>query len=240
MKAYYQDEWVTIYCGDCREILPQLGPAETVITDPVWPNSSVKLPGSEDPITLFREMCDALTAAERLVIHLGCDSDPRFLQAVPLRWPFLRVCNLDYTVPHYKGRILYTGDIAYAFGRPPVSIPGRTLISGRCLSSISDKQFQRHTSKHRRRTMDHNPENNLGHPTPRRLEHVRWLVHQFSDRQVVDPFAGSGTTLVAAKFLNRHSIGIEIKEEFCEVAAARLSQGVFNLSPEESGLAGTG
>ena len=229
MKPYYQQNGVTLYCGDCREILPQLEALEAVITDPVWPDSIVKLPGSEDPVGLFAEMCKALPAAERLIVHLGCDTDPRFLQGVPSSWPFLRVCNLDYAVPHYKGRILYTGDIAYAFGRPPAYIPGRQLIGGRCVSSVSDRQFQRHTGKHRRRTMEHNPEDELGHPAPRRLEFVKWLVHQFSDKQVIDPFAGSGTTLVAAKYLGRQAIGIEIKEEYCEVAISRLSQMVMSL-----------
>ncbi len=229
MKPYYQQDGVTLYCGDCREILPELDPVEAIITDPVWPDAIVKLPGNEDPARLFAEMCEALPAAERLIVHLGCDTDPRFLQAVPSSWPFLRVCNLDYTVPHYKGRILYTGDIAYAFGRPPAYIPGRQLIGGRCVSSVSDRQFQRHTGKHRRRTMEHNPEDKLGHPTPRQLELVKWLVYQFSDKQVIDPFAGSGTTLVAAKYLGRQAIGIEIKEEYCEVAISRLSQMVMKL-----------
>lgn len=75
MKPYYQDNYVTIYHGDCREILPQLE-LETIITDPVWPNAAVKMQGQENPAELFREMCLALPRAERLVVQLGCDSDP--------------------------------------------------------------------------------------------------------------------------------------------------------------------
>ena len=228
-KPYYQDTWVTIYHGDCREILPELEALETVITDPVWPGTVVDLDGSQDPAGLFSDMCRALPPAERLIVHLGCDTDPRFLRGIPSSWNFLRVCNLDYTIPHYKGRILYTGDIAYVFGRPPAYISGRQLITGGCRSSVLDRQNMRHTGKHRRRTMAHSPEDGLVHPTPRRLEHVKWLVSQLSDNQVVDPFMGSGTTAVAAKYLNRQFIGIEIKEEYCEVAAKRCSQSVMKL-----------
>ncbi len=46
---------------------------------------------------------------------------------------------------------------------------------------------------------------------------------------ILDPFLGSGTTAYCAKKLNRHCIGIEIEEKYCEIAAKRCSQGVFNL-----------
>ena len=229
MNAYYQDKWVTIYHGDCREVLPEIKALESVITDPVWPNTIVNLPGADRPAELFHEMCMALPRADRLVVQLGCDSDPRFLAGIPLSWPFLRVCWLDYARVSYKGRLLYTGDVAYAFGIPPAYIEGRQVISGMCRSSRSDREYQRHTAGNVHKKEFTKPDG-LPHPCPRRLEHVRWLVHQFSDNAVCDPFMGIGTTAVAAKYLNRSFVGIEIEERYCEIAARRCCQDVMELT----------
>jgi DNA modification methylase len=67
------------------------------------------------------------------------------------------------------------------------------------------------------------------HSSPKPLGVMRWLVDRltFPGDMIVDPFAGSGSTLVAAKQLGRSAIGVEIDEHHCEVAAMRLSQGTL-------------
>lgn len=81
------------------------------------------------------------------------------------------------------------------------------------------------------------------HPTPKPTSLLRYLIGKVSRPGdiILDPFMGSGTTLVAAKQLGRRAIGIEIEEKYCQIAVDRLRQAVFQFDepapePEQLGL----
>ncbi len=231
METYYAESGVVIYHGDARH----LGwlTAESIITDPVWPNSVFG--DSVDPQKLLQETLEngQFPGVERCVIHLGCDSDPRFLQAVPERWPFIRVCWLDYARPSYKGRILYGSDIAYVFGTVPAPRQGQFLIPGKCMAQRTGFKIQREIGGPTSAQKNYRRNKEIvgrAHPCPRRIQHVQWLCKWLGGASVLDPFCGSGTTLLACKSLGIPCIGIEIEERYCEIAAKRLSQGVLDLA----------
>lgn len=201
---------ITLYCADFRDVLPLIESIDCVITDPVWPNAHPELIGSDDPVGLWVSMLSILPKHKRLVVWLGCQSDPRFLTPVQTTMPFLRLQYIRRAVPSYNGRCLVTGDVIYAFGEWPPARKGATVIPGEC--SV--------TCKHRKA---------VRHPCSRNEEAAKWVVKWWlGDGEIgIDPYAGSGTTLVAAKLLGLRCIGIEIEERYCEIAANRLRQEVL-------------
>jgi DNA modification methylase len=210
MKPYYEHAGITIYHGDCRDVETAV---DAIITDPVWPNAPANMfPNVEDPQLLFSEMF-GFHVATRVAVVLRHDSDPRFLESVPKRYPFFRTIILPYVMPGYIGRKLGGDELAYCFGEPIKFQKGRQVIPGRAPSVQPDGRAAN------------------GHPCSRAEKHCDFLVTWWSDagETICDPFMGSGTTLVAAKRLGRKAIGIEIEERYCEIAAKRLQQEALPL-----------
>ena len=209
VKPYYEEPGITIYHGDCRDILPTLEPVDCVITDPIWPNTLKEWTDKfGDPSRLFSEVAVHFPRlSKRCVVHLGGGSDPRFLLAIPKEFPFLGISWLRYALPSFRGRMMVGADVAYSFGAPPV---GKGCVPSEAPTSQPGGR-------------------NMGHPCPRREKHVTWLVHWFANSTVLDPFMGIGTTLMCAKLLRVPAIGIEIEEKYCEIAVKRLAQEVLAI-----------
>ncbi len=241
MKLRLNEHGVRLYEGDSRIICPfneKIGSQHpgallwlelkarlanlVVLVDPVWPNAPKGMfPDVDDPRRLFRDALDALPGLpRRLIVILGCNSDPRFLNVVPAELPFVRAVWLRYEIPAARGTVLNSGDVAYVFGDHRAQ-PGATLIPGEATSNGSFGQGVK------------GPRG--AHPCPRDLDHMRWLVSRLTlpSDLILDPFAGSGTTLLAAREHGRESIGIEINHEYCAAARRKLSQMPLALPPQE-------
>ncbi len=215
MKPYYQDDFATIFHGDCRELLPELK-ADVVITDPPYNAKKKYGLGTNDNrpwdewVRWFvdcRDLClgaapDALfflsQRAHAEVIGRDRRPDWTLVWSKPLS---LAICALPF-MPHWE----------------PIAYYGKTRRK--------DGAFWGGD------VLRHNVTKNIyGHPAEKPIRLMVDLVSRFTG-VVLDPFAGSGTTLVAAKALGRKSIGIEIEEKYCEIAANRLRQEVLWKEPE--------
>ena len=158
----------------------------------------------------------AMNPVRRAVVVMRMDSDPRFLAC--MKMPFFRVQILPYVMPGFIGRKLGGDELAYCFGEPVPSAPGRRLIPGYA------PKVQPGGRK------------GNGHPCSRALEHFLWLVGWWSEpgEIILDPFMGSGTTCVAAVAQGRRTIGIEIDPEYFAIACERVEdaqrQGRLEMS----------
>lgn len=202
-------EGVTLHLGDCRAVLPLLAAVDSVVTDPVWPNVPAgSIAGSDDPWGLWDQALARMPAHARIIVCMRCDSDPRFLSAIPAKKPFLRSIQLPYVMPGYLGRILGGDETAYWFGEPIKRQPGRMVIPGRAPSVQPGGR----------------PPN--GHPMSRAQDHFDWLLNWCSDKDemVLDPFMGSGTTGVSAVKLGRRFTGIEIEPKYFDIACRRIDE----------------
>jgi len=201
MKPYYESGNITIYHGDCREILPALS-ADAVFADPPY---GVGKAAWDDAFSMDWMPKAANAAGLMLAITPGIVN----LLAIPAsigpqryRWT-LSVRIINATVRGALGFgnwiacLLYSRETSSIFSQLPDA--GEIAIRGKM------------------------PD----HPSPKPLDAMRWLMRRIKGESIIDPFCGSGTTLIVAKECGRRGIGIEIEEKYCEMAAKRLAQEVI-------------
>jgi hypothetical protein len=219
VKPYYSDDKVTLYHGDCREITEWLA-ADVLVTDPPygrgWRQGALKASGSDghqgiagDCTTETRDAALALWGP-RLALVFGD------LMLAP---PEGTKQVLVYRKPPNAGTRGATGgrrrdlEAVYMLGPWPTGLGGETSIIPTSEPSQGNPS---------------SPQGRFGHPHAKPQDTMGHLIGMTAG-VVADPFAGSGSTLVAAKALGRRSIGVELDEAYCEIAAKRLAQGAFDF-----------
>lgn len=229
ITPYYERHGITIYRGDCRDVLPQIS-ADVCITDPPYAEETHagarrSRPGVTGSVPLIdfesftqAAICETFGLIGR-VIQRWCVAtmDWRYMLALESSPPIgLRFVRFGVWVKP-NGAPQFTGDRP-ATGWEAVAIlhrdGGRMEWNGGGHHAVWT-----------------HPKENGDHPTQKPLELIKQFVSLFSDpgETILDPFMGSGTVLRAAKDLGRRAIGVEIEERYCEIAARRLAQEVMAL-----------
>jgi site-specific DNA-methyltransferase (adenine-specific) len=224
MKAYYEDDSIRLYHGNSMELLPQFGMTDHVITDPPYTerthNNAKTNKGAGHGVEAvdFRPLTDG-----ELLYALECCG------RIAHRWV---ITSLDYAhaaafdaKPPAGLRSLRVGVWVKPNPMPQISADR----PGQGWEAISF--FHRADAKPRWNgggkagVWTYPVVQNMGHPTSKPVEMVSDWVRLFTDEgeTILDPFCGSGTTLVAAKATGRKAIGIEQREDYCEMTAKRLS-----------------
>lgn len=211
MKPYFEDSAVTIYHGDCREILPDVAGVDLVLTDPPyghgWRGINSEAPGGRN---WTRRRAEAIE---------GHDTpfDPSFLLGFP--------------------DVVLFGANHYADKLPPSAA---WFVwdkrDGTAVNNLSDCEMawsKRGGSARLYRHMWNGlcRDSEIGehlHPTQKPIALMKWVLGFFPDATtVLDPYMGAGSVLRAAKDLGRKAIGIEIEGRYCEIAAKRMAQEVL-------------
>ena len=232
-KAYYDEDGVTIYHGDCIEILPELEVAALIATDPpygtglVYADTFIDSLAGDEYWSWFRRVVTMMRERGKTVIFTHRNHSLKYLHD----WDWVGVWHKPASfgvrignspiLPHWepvyfygmhnRGLGSYSADV---FSYMPVkALRGRGMPP----SVMLDRREWQCAAK------------NGQHPTPKPIELIQHWIEIFTQPGdlVIDPFMGSGTTCMACKKLGRRAIGIEIVESFCELSANRCAQTVM-------------
>jgi len=209
-EPYYDDGQVQIWHGDVRDH-PHLLSAGVLVTDPPYgigyrsghprrEGNARSIAGDED--TSLRDFV------------LGCWRGPALVFG---SWRRPRPAETRMVLVWDKGGALGSGDLSLPWkpDHEEVYVLGSGFVGTRDCGSV----------------LRCPPEQAVGraHPHQKPVRLMSMLLAKCPPGAVLDPFMGSGSTLVAAKSLGRRAVGIEIEERYCEIAAKRCAQGVLDL-----------
>lgn len=219
VTPYYQDEAVTLFHGNCLELTEWVD-ADVLITDPPYGIGGSlsfgwkgRKPKGWKPTFEVQEWDKTLDVRDAALTLWGdrpaavfgspkrLDGAPTYRE-VPLIW---------------DKETVGMGDVDFPWG-PSYEL---IFVSGKGWAGRREGAIMRN-GYHKATTAVE-----VGHPTPKPVGLMERLIAKAPDGVIGDPFAGGGSTLIAARNQGRSAIGVEIEERYCEVIANRLAQGVL-------------
>ena len=217
---YYDDgNGIVIYCADCLDVLPHLGPVDLVLTDPPYginwsrgvhaKRNSRSHDGilNDEDTSVRDEVLALLRDTPAIVFGSFYAPFPRHTKQI-LVWAKTADCGVVGSTTGYRR------------DAEPVFLVGSWPMQTVKWSSVlrSHPEFRGRAAR------------DSGHTHAKPVDLIRLLIERSPSAGVIlDPFMGSGTTLRAAKDLGRRCIGVEIVEAYCEIAVKRLRQSVLAL-----------
>ena len=220
MTPYYQDEYVRLYCGDCAVVLPQLERHDLLLTDPPYGLGRNRkgmleqgLRGKGGKGSYGRDYGEFFWDSERIPQWLIDQAVAKCSKAIIFGGNYYKLPSAKCWLVWDKEQSSDFADCELAWTNLDCAVKRyRHLWSGLCRKHL-EQRF---------------------HPTQKPHDVMSWALGLAGDIEtVLDPFAGSGTTLVAAKLRNLKATGIEREERYCEIAATRLGQEVLPLFKDE-------
>lgn len=232
MKPYYTDEWVTIYHGDCSELLYELSDnsVDLVLTDPPFFNPATHYISRDEEKGrrtfgdmsimkmafkgIYAELARLQKAQGHTLMFCDCVTYPTFFE-----------CAYNY-YQYVRALIWYKGKNYFSLGKGAWRYSYEMV-----LHAFNKNQFYVQLNRQDLIECKNVRQNDKLHQAEKPTDLLQEMISAVTNEgfTVLDPFLGSGSTLLAAKKLNRRCIGIEIEERYCEISAKRCSQGVFEL-----------
>jgi hypothetical protein len=217
VSVYYEDELVTLWHGDCRDITEWLD-ADVLLTDPPygvsWKQGDYLAPGRSEgwrgtPHAGIQNDSD-LTARDAVLSLWGEERPALVFGAINRDFPAGTRRVLVWKKPNDSG---FLHQSTWRLDWEPIFVLGKWPQAPASDSSV----IATSAGSHRQYAQGI-------HPHAKPVDTLGRLIGKFPPGVIADPFAGSGSTLVAAKMLGRRAVGVEIEERYCEVAAKRLAQ----------------
>ena len=218
MTLYYEADGITLYHGDCLEIDAWLG-GDVLVTDPPygigWTNTSYAPNGNTNYMTHGSHIANDKTTEVRDRVVEMWGTRPAALFGDARRPVSSAKIALVWKKPANSG---FLGPVA-GFRRDWEAI----FLCGEFPPSKAERSGVIETGATHYATYI----NRNGHPHAKPDDVMETLIEAMPPGTVVDPFAGSGSTLLAARNQGRTAIGVEIEERYCETIAGRLAQGLL-------------
>ncbi len=203
MTPYYEDDYTTIYHGSSLEIIPTLVRPDIVVADPPY--------GMNFQSGMRRIKYKKIEGDDKLPLDIITLAIRRAKAAAYIfcRWNNLPEMPVPQSVLAWVKNNRTMGDLKHEHGRQWEAC---------CFYAKKEHRFIKRTAD----VIFANQTGNKLHPTQKPVPLIREIIEANHGDLVLDPFMGSGTTLVAARLCGRQAIGIEIDEEYCRIAAKRI------------------